>query len=285
VAAFTAPPLSTVARLIACATLLPLAPFHGGYVAAFRGLPGNLPSFVALLLPVLGFQVLLPLLPALSAEMRQALAALALAGALYGSLKALAQTRMRLLLAYANLSFFSILWWYLAATRTAPSQTAVYLGAVALATCGLLLAWHAIRVRYGDMDLRAIRGLAYAMPRFSTLLFLLTMAATGLPPFGVFSGFMGMLLAPSLPLTGALLVIGVAWLAASWYFLGLSQRLIFGRHRPDLRYEDLSRTEAASLLAILFLLTVLGLVPAGAWKSETPMQPARAAMESGPWSR
>lgn len=284
VAAFTAPPLSTVALLIACATLLPLAPFHGGYVAAFRGLPGNLPSFVALLLPVLGFHLLLTLLPALSAEMRQVLAVLALAGALYGSLKALAQTRMRLLLAYANLSFFSILWWYVAATRTAPPQAAVYLGSVGLATCGLLLAWHAIRIRYGDMDLRAIRGLAYAMPRFSTLLFLLTLAATGLPPFGVFSGFMGMLLTPSLPLSGALLVIVVAWLAASWYFLGLSHRLIFGQHRPDLRYEDLRWTEAASLLAILFLLTVLGLVPAGAWESGTPMQPY-AAMESSLWNR
>jgi NADH-quinone oxidoreductase subunit M len=283
--AFAPPPVSTIALAAACATLLPLAPFHGGYVAAFRGLPANLPAFVALLLPVLGFHGLLILNPRLSAELLDATAVLALGGVLYGALKALAQSRVRLLLAYANLSFFSILWWYVAATRTAPPQAAVYLAAVGLATGGFLLAWHAVQARYGDMDLRAIRGLAYPMPRFSTLLFLLTLAAAGLPPFGVFAGFMGMLLTPSLPLSGALFVIVVAWLAASWYFLGLSQRLLFGRHRPDLRYEDLRRTEAASLLVILLLLTMLGLVPAGVWESGTPVTQARAAVESPVWNR
>lgn len=283
--AFAGPPVSTAVLMAACATLLPLAPFHGGYVAAFRGLPGNLPAFSALLLPVLGFDGLVTLMPRLPAELLGAPAALALGGMLYGALKALAQSRVRLLLAYANLSFFSILWWYVTATGTAPPQASVYLVAVGLATSGFLLAWHAVQARYGDVDLRAIRGLAYPMPRFSTLVFLLMLAAAGLPPFGVFSGFMGMLLTPSLPLSGALLAIVVAWLAASWYFLGLSQQLIFGQHRPDLRYEDLGRAEAAPLLAILFLLTALGLVPAGAWESGTPAAPARAAMESNTWTR
>ena len=168
VAVTAAPPVSAVAFLAACAILLPLVPFHGGYVAALAGLPGNLPAFLAFLLPGLGFHGLLTLSPGMPEGVVKTLVILGLVGALYGSLKALVQSRVRSLLAYASLSFFSILWWYVAAARIVPPQATVYLAAVSLATSGLLLAWYAIRARYGDMDLRAIRGLAHPMPRFVT---------------------------------------------------------------------------------------------------------------------
>ncbi|MGH7260052.1 MAG: proton-conducting transporter membrane subunit [Nitrospiraceae bacterium] len=285
VALMAAPPVSAVAFLAVCAILLPLVPFHGGYVAALAGLPGNLPAFLAFLLPGLGFHGLLTLSPGMPEAAVKTLVILGLVGALYGSLKALAQSRVRSLLAYASLSFFSILWWYVAAARTVPPQATVYLAAVGLATSGLLLAWYAIRARYGDMDLRAIRGLAHPMPRFAVLLTLLALAALGLPPFGVFSGFMGMFLTPSLPLSGALIVIVVAWLAASWYFLDLVQRLLFGRHRPELRYEDLRRAELASLLLIVMILTALGIAPPRFFESGTPIHQARAAVESIAWNK
>jgi NADH-quinone oxidoreductase subunit M len=256
-----APPVSTIAVLAVCAMLLPLVPVHGGYAAALAGLPGNLPAFLACLLPVLGFHVLLAALPGLPETAGTALPLLGLVGAMYGAVKALAQSRVRAMLAYANLSFFSILWWYVAVSRTVPPQATLYVGSVSLATTGLLLAWYAIRARYGDMDLRAIRGLARPMPRFAVLFMLLALAALGLPPFGVFAGFMGLLLAPTLPLSGALIVPVLAWLAASWYVLDLLQRLLFGRHRPDLRYEDLHRTEFAALLALVIILLVMGVAP------------------------
>jgi NADH-quinone oxidoreductase subunit M len=259
--AFAEPSVAGVVRLAACAMFLPLVPFHGGYVAAFRGLPGNLPAFLAVALPVLGMHGLLGLLPHLSPESWHLVRMMALVSALYGALKALVQTRVRLLAAYAGLSLFAVLWWYVAATRSAPPQSTVYLLAVGLVTSGFLLAWHAVQARYGEVDLRAVRGLAYLMPRFSTLVFLLTLAAIGLPPFGVYAGFMGMLLTPALPLSGALVVIIGAVLVACWYVLGLAQQLLFGRHRPDLRYQDLSPTETAGLVLIVVLLTVLGLVP------------------------
>ena len=285
VAMIATPPVSTVAFLAACATLLPLAPFHGGYVAALRGLPGNLPAFLALLLPSLGFHGMLAVISSLPADISRATVILAIAGTLYGALKALTQSRVRLLMAYANLSFFYILWWYVATPQTAPPQATVYLGAVGLATSGLLLAWYALQARYGDMALRALSGLAHPMPRFAALLSLLALAAMGLPPFGVFSGFMGMLLIPSLSLSGALLVIVIAWLAASWYFLSLTQRLLFGRYRADLRYEDLSRTEFASLLVLVLLLLALGITPPGVFESGTPMLESRMSMESTLWNK
>ncbi len=280
-----APPVSALAFLAVCAMLLPLVPLHGGYVAALAGLPGNLPAFLACLLPVLGFHGLLAVFQALPEAVRIALPLLGLAGSFYGALQALAQSRVRAMLAYANLSFFSILWWYVAAARTVPPQAILYLSAVGLATTGLLLAWYAIRARYGDMDLRAIRGLAHPMPRFAVLFMLLALAALGLPPFGVFAGFMGLLLAPTLPLSGALIVIVVAWLAASWYMLDFLQRLLFGRHRADLRYEDLRGTEFAALLALVIILLVMGLAPTHVFELGAPAPQARAAAGGLAWNR
>ena len=279
------PQWASLAFLVVCAILLPLAPVHGGYVAALTGLPGNLPAFLALLLPGLGFHALLTLLPDLSAPAAQTLVILAAAGALYGTLKALAQSRVRSLLAYAGLVFFSILWWYLAAVRVPIPHTAIYLGSVSVSVSGLLLVWYAIQARYGDVDLRAIRGLVYPMPKFSILLSLLALAAMGLPPFGVFSGFMGMLLAPSLPLSGALIAILIAWLADSWYFLELVQQLMFGPQRRDVHYEDLRRSEFAALLAFVVLLLALGLVPPRVLDPGSPIPQARPVAERLTWNR
>jgi NADH-quinone oxidoreductase subunit M len=136
---------------------------------------------------------------------------------------------------------------------------------VALVTGGLLLAWHAVRARYGDLTLDRIGGLARPMPRFATLLALLVMAAVGLPPFGLFSGYLAMLLDPSITASignsVGLTIILLAWFTASWYLYKLMQRLLFGPHRQDLPYEDLRPVEVAPLLIVLVLLLALGVAP------------------------
>ena len=280
------PPISTLASLLACAILLPLVPFHGGYVTSLTRLPGSLPAFVVLLLPAIGLHGLAALMPSMPDVLVVTMSLLALAGVLYCTVKALAQSRVRLLLAYGSLSFFSIFWWFVAASRTVTPQAVVFLSAVALVTSGLLLAWQVVRTRYGDdVDPRAISGLAWSMPKFAVLLSLLALAAMGLPPFGVFAGFMGMLLTSALTSPAALLVIGTAWLAASWYLLDMVQRLLFGRQRSDLRYEDLRRSELASLLVVVLIVIALGVAPA--ILLGTAHQPSRAEviMESIAWNQ
>lgn len=130
----TDPPVSSVASLVACAILLPLVPFHDGFVTALTRLPGSLPSFIVLLLPTIGLHGLAAVLPTVPDVAVSTITILALVSALYGSVKALAQSRVRLLLAYGSLSFFSILWWFVAASRAVTPQAAVFLGSVALAT-------------------------------------------------------------------------------------------------------------------------------------------------------
>lgn len=281
---FLPEPASTMAALIACATLFPLLPLHGGYIAVLTGLPGNLPAFLAFLLPVLGFHELYLLLPSLSPTILRTLSILALAGAAYGSLRALIQSRPLPRFAYGAVAFFCMLWWYVGETGAAPVQALVFVGAVGLATSGLVSAWYSIRAHYGDMDLRSLGGMAYPMPRFSTVLMLLALAALGMPPFGVYAGFLGLLLNPAFTPSASLALIVIAWLSASWYAIDLPQQLVFGRTKPGLRYEDLRGTEWASLLLVLLFLLVLGTAPARWFESSEAVVPLSVAMEGSGWT-
>ncbi len=262
IAAFTSAPVSSSAVLLTCVVLVPIVPFHIGYLTALTRLPGNLPSFAAVLLPAVGLHFMASVLPTVPIMIAGFVSFLALGGTLYGAVKALAQTRVRLMLAYGSLSFYSILWWFAAATHLATPRTAVLVASIGFATCGLLIAWQVIRTRYGDdVDPLSISGLASSMPSYAVLLSLLALAAMGLPPFGVFAGFMGLLLHSPIPSLLGLLIILSAWLAASWYIMSAVQRLLFGMRRNDLRYHDVVRGEWAALLITILVLTMLGLAP------------------------
>ncbi|MBX3236737.1 MAG: hypothetical protein KF814_11345 [Nitrospiraceae bacterium] len=274
-----------VAGLVASGTLLPLLPLHAGQIATLTALPGNLPAFLALALPVVGFHQLLPLLPDLDPSLLGTVQVLGLAGALYGSLRSLTLVRTLPLLAYGSLAFTSLLWWVIGTTGSVGPQSAVYLSACGLAMTGLLLAWYAVRVRYGDIDPRALGGMAYPMPRFSTLFVLLTLAALGMPPFGVFTGFMGLLFDPTFSVGASFFLIILAWLSASWYLLAPLQQLVFGPQRSGIPYADLRNHEVASLVIVLLLLLVLGTAPARVFGwSVAPASP-NIAMKGAAWTR
>ena len=280
------PPLSSVASLVACAVLLPLVPFHDGHLTALTRLPGSLPSFIVVLLPVAGLHRLVATMPTVPDSVAWTVSLFALLGASYGALKALAQSRVRLLLAYGSLSFFSIVWWFAAASRMVTPRSALLVGTIGLATSGLMIGWQVIRTRYGDdVDPQAISGLATGMPHYAVLLSLLALAAMGLPPFGVFAGFMGLLLSSPFPSLFGLFVTLLAWLAASWYIMQMVQRLLFGVRRPELRYTDLLRTEMASLLIVVLVLLALGLAPATLFTPEGMLLGTAPIGEWPTWNR
>ncbi len=279
------PPVSSIAALVTCAVLLPLVPLHGSYLTTVTRLPGNLPSFIVVLLPIIGFHRLPLILSTAPEDVMAIVRILALLGALYAGIKALAQSRVRLILGYGSLSFFSIAWWFATSTGFTTPQGALLVGAVGLATSGLLIAWQVIRTRYGDdVDPQAISGLAAAMPQYAVLLSLLGLAAMGIPPFGVFAGFMGLLLtSPHASVFGLFLVLA-AWLAASWYIMQMVQQLLFGASRPDLRYTDLLKPELASLWIIVVVLLALGLAPSSLFAPEQPiLEQTALALELFAW--
>jgi NADH:ubiquinone oxidoreductase subunit 5 (subunit L)/multisubunit Na+/H+ antiporter MnhA subunit len=257
--------LTRIGLLCVTAVLLPLFPLHGVYLAAQTRLPGYASAGLAIVLPLAGIYGAANVLPGLPAGLLNGVEVLALFGAVYASIKALAQVRARRLLAYGGLAFYSILWWHLASAGRVMSQDAIYAGAAALVAAGLCLSWRVVQTRYGDLPLDRIRGLARPMPRFAMLLGLLVMAAVGLPPFGLFSGYIALLLDPALDVSAggsaAITVVLFAWFIASWYLYTLMQRILFGPHRPDLPYHDLRPAEIAPLVAVLLMLLALGVAP------------------------
>jgi NADH-quinone oxidoreductase subunit M len=286
VAVVAGPPVSSAASLVTCAVLLPLVPFHDGHLTALTRLPGSLPAFIVVLLPIAGLHTLSTILETVPDVVAWTVSVFALLGVLYGALKALAQSRVRLLLAYGSLSFFSMLWWFVAATRTATPRAALMATTVGLATSGLLIAWQVVRTRYGDdIDPQAVSGLASGMPRYAVLLSLLALAAMGLPPFGVFAGFMGLLLNAPFPSTVGLFITLLAWLAASWYIMQMVQRLLFGVRRQELRYTDVLTTELASLVMAVVVLLALGLAPATLFAPGLSGSETVSVKEASTWNR
>jgi NADH-quinone oxidoreductase subunit L len=278
-------PATEMALIAFVALLLPLYPMHGVYIAALTRTPGFLAVALAALMPAAGLYGLANLLPKIPAQVLPAISALALFGALYGSLKALAQTRLPQLLAYAALAFFSALWWHAAVTGTVAAQAVVYAAAVILFIAALLLAWQRMARRYGDLTLERMRGLARPMPRFAAVLSLLVMAGVGLPPFGLFSSYAAMLLQPAISSSGGLIIILLCWFLASWYLFRMMQRLLFGPHRADIRYEDLHSRELACFAFLLLVLALLGATPPEWLESNLFVNGQRIAMEMMPWRK
>jgi NADH-quinone oxidoreductase subunit L len=250
-----------IALLILVAILLPLFPLHGIYVAALTRGPGYQAIALSVLLPLAGLFGLGHLMPDLRAESLGLVNVLALFGAMYGSLKALGETRVPHIVAYAGVTFVSALWWSFAVTTNFALQPIIYCAAMIMVSAGLLLAWQSVSKRCGNLTLEAMHGLAGPMPRFATVLSLFVMAAVGLLPSGLFSAYVAMLLQASATVSWGLTVILLTWFLASWYLFRMMQRLLFGAQPADVRYQDLHTNEIAVFALLLLGLIALGAMP------------------------
>ncbi len=277
--------VATGARFLASALLLPLFPLHGVYVVALTRMPGYWPICCAVLLPAVGLYGIHGVLSRTPAEFFTGISVLALFGALYGSLKAVTQLRMTYTVAYTSVVSYSVLWWYLAESRILTPAAVVYGSSAVLVSVGLFLAWHRVQVRYGNLALNHIGGLARPMPRFAILVSLLVMAAIGLPPFGLFAGFVGMLLYPSVGISWDLTIILLTWFAASWYLFAMLQRLLFGPHRTDILYDDLRHAEIVPFLIILLILVASGTMPYGFFEVDRLATGYHTLLEMTLWNK
>jgi len=266
-----------LALLLGTALLAPLFPLQSAYTRGLTKLPGAGGIVLAALMPIAGVYWMTVLIPNLPSALLPGLAVLALVGAIYASIKAVAQTDVPHLIAYTGVALYSILWWHVASVGNVASAAIVYASAVMLVTVGMMLAWDRVRVRYGNLDINKIGGLARPMPKFGLCLALLVMAAVGLPPFGLFFGYVGILLSSSAMSVGLVIVL-LTWFGVSWYLFKLMQRLLFGPHRADFRYDDLRPAETVALAVVLLLLVLLSVVPHG-WLGAGVTEMARTVVE------
>jgi NADH-quinone oxidoreductase subunit L len=254
---------SNVMLFLVAALLLPLFPLHGVYMTALTRVTGYGSALLALLMPIAGVYALSGL--TIPVEMRGSVRFLALLSALYGAFTAMAPLQTERLLVAAGITLSSIFWWSFSYAGMVTPPALVYVICMGLTTGGLFLAWQIVVARYGRGNINRVGGLAWEMPCFAVALLLLVMAAMGLPPFGLFSGVMGMLLHHTMRISWDLPIIGLAWLLGTGFLLGLMQRILFGPRCAQIHYRDLSYGERMLLGSVLLLLLVMGVAPLGAF--------------------
>jgi NADH-quinone oxidoreductase subunit M len=219
----------------------------------------------------------IPFFPQAVATLSPLLCALSIAGIIYGSLVAYAQTDIKKLIAYSSVAHMGIVVLGLFMLNVKAVNGAIYqMLAHGISTGALFLCVGVLYERRHTRRMEEYGGLASAMPRFTAFFMIFTLASVGLPGL---SGFIGEFLVlvgtmaarrtayDLLPvfeqarLYAALAATGVVLGAV--YMLWLFQRVMFGPNEnpKNKRLPDLTAREGLYLLPMAVMAFWLGLYP------------------------
>ncbi|MBN1393540.1 MAG: NADH-quinone oxidoreductase subunit M [Pirellulales bacterium] len=223
----------------------PLWPLHTWLPLAHVEAPAAgsvLLAGVLLKVGVYGFaRFSLPMLPAAAAALMPWLLWISLAGIIYGSLVALAQSDLKRLVAYSSvghLGFCTL--GIFAADRLGVEGGTLQLINHGLATGGLFAVVGMLHERFHTREIADFGGLARRMPRLAFFAMVFTLSSVALPGLAGFAGEFPLLLGVfqrgwAEPLAGygvQLRIIAVSSLAGvvlgAWYMLWMYQRVFFG---------------------------------------------------------
>jgi NADH-quinone oxidoreductase subunit M len=260
-----------LALFVGFATRVPLFPLHTWLPAAYAEAPTGAAVMTAGgLLPAATYGLLRldwGVLPEATLAAAGVVAALAAFNVAYGALRAIAETDLGRLVAYASLSAvgFGLLGMAgVSSTGTAGALMQTFSHAVTATM--LLVLVDVIQRRTQTRDLGELGGLATVMPRFAVLFGLGFMASLGLPGLAPFVGQALALLGtfPRFPII-TLLATAALVLPAS-YHLVTGQRLLLGPVPESwagaLSGRDLGARETVTLIVLALLIIALGVYPA-----------------------
>lgn len=275
-----------IAMAAGFAIKVPLFPLHTWLPLTYCESPTAGTVLLAGVLSKLGtyglLRLVLPMLPAATAEFAPLIACLAIVGILYAGLVAWVQTDIKRLIAYSSVSHLGFLVLGLFSLKMA-GLTGSLLGMVnhGLATGALFLLVGMIHERCGTRQMTELGGLARRMPWLAFFLVFFTLSTIGLPGLnGFVSEFLVLLgtfasqaesdrlpggpLGPAYAIPAALGII-----LGAIYMLWLCERVLFGPIKdnsespstPPPTRRDLGRREIAILAPIAILCVVLGVWP------------------------
>jgi NADH-quinone oxidoreductase subunit M len=251
---------------LAFAVKMPIFPLHSWLPIAYPATPTPVLIVFAGLVSKLGaygfLRFNLALFPAGAKAWGPVLAGLATVGILYGALMALAQTDLKLLVAYASMSHLGFIGLGIFSQNLLGVEGALIQminHGVIIAALFMIVAM--IERRTGTRDRTQLHGLTRRAPLFAGLFFVTALAALGLPGLNGFVGeFLIMLGAWSayLPLAvGA----GIGVILAAWYVLKMYQGAFEGVPAQDGTFTETRPLEVAVLAPLLALIIVFGVIP------------------------
>ncbi len=269
--------------LIGFGVKVPLVPLHTWLPQFALAAPGSLTALlVGLKLGAYGLvRIAIPLAPDAAQDLHWLLAGLGTVTLLYGAVSILAQSNLRVALAYASVCHVGLAVLGLAAFTAQGVQGAVsLLLSFSVSTGGAFLLLEFLRQRTGSTDIHSLGGAAKTMPLLASGFLICGLAGVGMPGTSSFPGEFMLILAALESHTGAGMaaLFGLAIAAAG--FLSLYRRAFFGPaiRREVLEAADLRPREWAVLVILIVLVVAIGVHP-GPWLEI--VRPAAEAWAAG----
>ncbi len=269
--------------LVGFGVKVPLVPVHTWLPQFALAAPGSLTALlVGLKLGAYGLvRFAIPLAPAAAQDLHWLLAGLGTLTLIYGAVGILAQSNLRVGLAYASICHVGLAVLGLAAFTAQGVQGAVsLLLSFSVATGGAFVLLEFLRQRTGSTDINSLGGAARTMPLLASGFLICGLAGVGMPGTSSFPGEFMLILAALQSHAGAGMaaLFGLAIAAAG--FLSLYRKAFFGRatRREVLEAEDLRPREWAVLVILITLVGAVGLYP-GPWLEI--VRPAAEAWAAG----
>ena len=269
--------------LLGFAVKVPLVPLHTWLPQFALASPGSLTALlVGLKLGGYGLiRFAIPLAPAAAQDLHWLLAGLGTVTLIYGAVGILAQSNLRVGLAYASICHVGLAVLGLAALSAQGVQGAVsLLLSFSVATGGGFLLLEFLRQRTGSTDINTLGGAARTMPLLASGFLICGLAGVGMPGTSSFPGEFLLILAALQSHTGAGMAALFGLSIAAGAFLSLYRKAFFGpvTRREVAEAEDLRPREWLVLLALIAMIVGIGVYP-GPWIDL--LRPAAEAWAAG----
>jgi NADH-quinone oxidoreductase subunit M len=257
-----------LALFVGFAVKVPMFPLHSWLPDAHTDAPTAGSVILAAIMLKMGtygfIRFSLPILPDATRYFVPMIAALSIAGIIYGALVALAQSDWKRLVAYSSVSHMGMVTLGMfALTPAGITGSVVQQINHAISTGALFLIVGIAYERRQTLEISEYGGLSKVMPVFATVFLVMTLSSIGLPAL---NGFIGEIL-----ILQGLYVVHKTWtaIAASGivlgaaYMLWLYQRTMFGRidNPANAALKDLNAREIATFVPLLALAIWIGLYP------------------------
>lgn len=269
--------------LVGFGVKVPLVPLHTWLAQFALAAPGSLTALlVGLKLGAFGLiRFAIPLAPQAALDLHWLLAGLGTVAILYGAVGMLAQSNLRVGLAYASICHVGLAVLGLASYTAQAAQGAVsLLLSFSVATGGAFILLEFLRQRTGSTDVNALGGAAKTMPLLATGFMICGLAGVGMPGTSSFPGEFMLIIAALQTHTGAGMAALFGLSIAAGGFLSLYRKAFFGpvTRTAVAEASDLRPREWAVLVALIVMVVGIGIFP-GPWIEV--VRPAAEAWAAG----